>query len=530
MGYTFIALQGFDLIAAVGGEVKNPERNIPRAMLLSLGAALTIYLPLLFLIVAVGSPNQPIAAAAGENPEILIAVASRNFLGPTGYWLVIVAGVLSMLSALQANLLAASRFARTMASDRTLPRRFDRLAPGSGTPIPAIQLTAATVAFVLVAVPNVAAAGAMASLIFLASFALTHGIAYLVRMRAEDSSPFLTPAFPLVPLVGGVSCLALALFQSVAVPSAGALAAMWLSLGAVLYMTQLAPRARSVDASAEARDPQLLRLRGRSPLVLVPIANPASAATLVTMADALAPHSVARVLLLSVVRPPEKKTSDELPPQLVDAQSILGGALSTALEAELRPEALITLSDNPWGEITRVAERYRCDSLLLGVGYLGPSLMTGPLEELMSRVEGDVVILRAPSNWDLDQVRRVLVPAGGRRDQSPIRARLIGNLCRGGVRDVTYLRVLPTTTDSTAERRARRELRKLARDEAPGVSTAVVTLRDDVVAEVVRRAADSDLLILGLQRLGRRRKVFGERVLEIAQSTTCPLLMISRRS
>jgi nucleotide-binding universal stress UspA family protein len=309
----------------------------------------------------------------------------------------------------------------------------------------------AIVAFVLVAVPNIAAAGAMSSLIFLSSFAIAHGIAYLVRIRAKD----------------------------------------------------------------------------RSPLILVPIANPA---TLMTVADALAPHSVARVLLLSVVKPPAKWTASELPHQLVDAQSILGSALSTALEAELRPEALITLSDNPWAEITRVAERYRCDSLLLGVGYLGPSLMTGPLEELMSRVEGDVVILRAPSNWDLDQVRRVLVPAGGRRDQSQIRARLIGNLSRGGVREITYLRVLPATTDSATERRARRELRKLARDEAPGVSTAAVTLHDDVVAEVVTRAADSDLLILGLQRLGRRRKVFGERVLEIAQSTTCPLVMISRRS
>ena len=33
MGYTFIALQGFDLIAAVGGEVRDPQRNLPRAML-----------------------------------------------------------------------------------------------------------------------------------------------------------------------------------------------------------------------------------------------------------------------------------------------------------------------------------------------------------------------------------------------------------------------------------------------------------------------------------------------------------------
>jgi amino acid transporter len=530
MGYTFIALQGFDLIAAVGGEVKRPERNIPRAMLLSLATALAIYVPLLFLIVAVGTPGQPIAAAAEQDPEILIAIAARNILGPTGYWLIIVAGVLSMLSALQANLLAASRFARTMASDRTLPRRFDRLAKGSGTPIPAIYLTAATVTFVLVAVPNVAAAGAMSSLIFLSSFALTHGIAYLVRKRAREASPFRTPAFPLIPAVGGVSCLALAMFQSVAVPSAGALAAMWLSLGAILYMTQLAPGATAVDASAEALDPQLLRLRGRSPLVLVPIANPASAPTLMTMASALAPHSVARVLLLSVVRPPEDWAGVELPTELVDAQSVLGGSLSTALRSDLRPEALITISDNPWKEITRVAGRYRCDSLVLGVGYLGESLMTGPLEKLMNRVEGDVVILRAPSDWRLDQARRILVPAGGRRDQSAVRARLVGNLCRAGAREITYLRIMPSSTDPVTERRTGRDLWKLARDEAPGFSTAEVTLQDDMIAAVVSRAADSDLVILGLQRLGRRRKVFGKTVLEIAQRTSCPLLMISRRS
>ena len=39
MGYTFIALQGFDLIAAVGGEVREPSKTLPRAMILSLGTA-----------------------------------------------------------------------------------------------------------------------------------------------------------------------------------------------------------------------------------------------------------------------------------------------------------------------------------------------------------------------------------------------------------------------------------------------------------------------------------------------------------
>ena len=61
MGYSFIALQGFDLIAAVGGEIREPQRTIPRAMIFSLAIALLIYLPLLFVITTVGiEPGQSI--------------------------------------------------------------------------------------------------------------------------------------------------------------------------------------------------------------------------------------------------------------------------------------------------------------------------------------------------------------------------------------------------------------------------------------------------------------------------------------
>jgi amino acid transporter len=69
MGYTFIALQGFELIAAVGGEVRNPRGIIPRAMFLSLGAALAIYLPFLFVIATVGvDPGGSITARSAEDP------------------------------------------------------------------------------------------------------------------------------------------------------------------------------------------------------------------------------------------------------------------------------------------------------------------------------------------------------------------------------------------------------------------------------------------------------------------------------
>ncbi|MDF1562992.1 MAG: amino acid permease [Deltaproteobacteria bacterium] len=534
MGYTFIALQGFDLIAAVGGRVQDPQRNIPRAMLLSLGTALVIYLPLLFLIVAVGSPELPISQAAAKDPEILVATATRAFLGPSGYWLVLVAGLLSMLSALHANLLAASAFARTMAMDRTLPPRYAELSGRGRTPRAAIFLTTGAVTFVLIAVPDVATAGAVSSLIFLASFTLAHGIAYLARKRGSQHSGFQTRAFPLVPALGGVSCLALGLYQAVAVPSAGVLAALWLSLGAMLYVTLLAPRARTVDAGSEAFDPEILKLRGRTPLVLVPIANPASAPTLVKLASALSPGPASRIQLLSVVRRPEVLDSEteglaQLP-ALVDAQQVLGGALAAALETRMQPEALITLSDDPWSEIARIARRTRCQRVLLGVGELGPEMISGPLEHLVDSIDADVVILRAPPGWRPEEARRILIPARGGVDHGPIRARLLGSLLRAAPREITFLGVLPADASREEDRRVRAQLALLCRDEAPRASSVEVIHAEAMTAEVAAQADRADLMILGLQRRRGGRLTFGKTLIEIATATRCPLLMISQKA
>lgn len=529
MGYTFIALQGFGVVAVVAGRVDKPSRNIPRAMFFSVAVALLIYLPLLFLIVAVGANGQPIAEVAGANPEMLVAVAARNFLGGPGYWLVVLAGILSMLSALQANLMAATSFADTMGADRTFPLRLEgAMADGRATTA-AIKVTTLTIAFVLIAVPDVAAAGAVSSLIFLTTFGLVHGVAYLVRRRAFERSPFQSPLSPWLPLVGGGLCLALALYQAAAVPSAGVLAALWLAVGAILYVTTLAPRARVVDASSEEFDPQLLRLRGRSPLVLVPLANPKTAGVLVKMAEAIAPKGVYRTQLLCVVRPPAEWKGGVLPTELVDAQAVLAGALSAAIAVDLRPEAVITISDDPWSEIIRIAERSRCEKVLLGVGDQGTSLASGPLEALIGRVSADIVILRAPSDWDPDEAHRILVPSRGGRAQSPIRARVLGSLTREAPREVTFLGVLPEGGGSAAVRAAERELGALARDEARGSGTAVVVQRDDLVAEAVERSQVCDLMILGLRRSGRGRSVFGGPMVQIAEATRCPLIMISQR-
>lgn len=530
MGYTFIALQGFDLIAAVAGEVKDPSRNIPRAMLASLGIALLIYIPLLLVISTVGvQPGQSILEASALQPETIVAVAAQNYLGQFGYWLVLVAAILSMLSALQANLFAASRVALAMARDRTLLRWIETINPERNTPVNAILVTGGIVITLLLILPDVASAGAASSLIFLVTFALAHVISFLARQRGQKQTDrFQTPFFPLIPVVGGLACLALAIFQGVTVLAAGIIATIWLVLGGVLYFWLLARRAQVVDAAAEALDPQLMQLRGRNPLVLVPVANPNNVDEMIFVANALAPPQMGRVMLLSVVKPPpDDWQPSENPLRLTDSQTLLREALTTSFETRLSPETLITIARDPWAEIARVARGHDCESMLLGLSQLTKDETATQLEDLMSNVECDLVVLRASQGWRPDTVQHILVPVGGQGNHDSLRARLLVSLSRSTNPKITFLQILPPNTSPQTQQKVERNLQVFAQDEVPTLPEVKVILSDTVPQVLTEQAKNADLVILGLQRTSRRGRVLGSVITKIAHETDTAMLMIS---
>jgi len=524
MGYTFVALQGFDLIAAVGGEVKDPERNLPRSIYLSLSIALLIYLPLLFLMTTVGAPgDRTIQEAAAVDPEGLVAEAAERFLGAPGYWLVIGAGILSMLSALHANILGASRVAFAMARDRTLPRLLGRVRAKSGTPAVAVLVTVVMLVAVVLLVGDVGAAGAAASLIFLVSFATVHWAAILARQRSGDRR------LPWVPASGALLCIGLAVFQAFAVPAAGSVGAVWLVAGVLLYLTLLAPGARLADASAEAIGPDLARLRGRSPLVLVPIANPASAAGLVGVASTVRTPGVGRILLLSVVKTPSEVPAED-DPALLDARAILGESLQRSFERSTAPEILFTIAADAWEEIPRVAALHRCETVVIGSPRLDEVPVETRLERLISRLDADVVIVRAKHRWQVANVRRVLVPIGGQRHHSQLRARLLASLSRTESCQLRFLRALPPGSSPEVCRRTERGLRALARDEAAGVHEVIIEEAADPREPILRHAAEMDLVVMGIRRDRSGGFSLGELAFSIARESDVPLVLIGARS
>ncbi len=531
MGYSFIALQGFDLIAAVGGEVRDAKRTIPRAMIFSLAIALGIYLPLLFVITTVGvPPGESVLAAAQRHPEEIVAIAAKNFLGTSGYWLVIVAAVLSMFTALQANLFAASHIARAMAEDNTLPPILAKLSANRRSPTCAIAVTGILVIVLSLLLPDVAAAGAASSLIFLMTFAIAHWLSVLVRLRSTRvPPPFRVPLFPLVPIVGGFSCIALAVFQGFAVPTAGTIAVIWLSVGGLLFLSLFARQARLVDVRDVAADPELLALRGRAPLVLVPIANPHNAQAMIALADVLVPASYGRVLIQSVVVAPSGWSPAEDAKPIERSHEVLRELLNASASVGTRVETLTTVGPEPMQEIARVAQLHRCESVLLGMSSIDEENQSSPLESLLSELDTDVVVLRAPEQWKLSDAKKILVPVAGRGGHDRLLTRLLGSLSREEKRRVTFMRAVPENTSSKEFNRAKRDLAKLARDNIKGQCERLLLRSDDAVDAVVEQAQESGLLILGIQRLGPKEKLFGSFTRELVRRTNCPIIVLSRR-
>ncbi len=528
MGYTFIAVQGFGLISNVSGEIIEPEKNIPKAMMATVIIGMIIYLPLLFVVMTVGVPaGESITAMGTAYPDAVVAIAVQNFLGPFGFWLVIIGGIFSMLSALQANLYSASRIALAMAQDRTLGAGISEIHSNYGTPVPAILTTASVVVLLILLLPNVAAAGAASGLIFLITYSIAHFLVIILRKRGSDvQKGFRIPFFPALPLVGMAACIALVLFQAVSVPVAGLIAGGWLVVGLILFLVLYEKQAQVVDAYSEASDPTLAKLRGHNPLVLVPIANPEHASSMVFLADALTPPKVGRIMLFSTISPATTESSIH---HVKSNQEGLQQALATCLEEGFTPEALATIADNPWDEISRIAQYHGAKSILLGLSKLEHLGTANALEHLANSVSGDLVVFKQPhKNWHVTEAKKVLIPVAGEGLHDTLRARIIGSLSRVASPGITFLHILPENTSKEFYEKRVKQLHLFASRLVTNTPNIKVIKSNTAADVLIKESNNADLVILGLGRNQQNQRTFGDYIIRLAKETNTALILISR--
>ena len=151
-GFVFVAYAGVTKVAAIGDEVKDPEKNLPAGILLSLVIATAVYSLLAFMMMA-AIPGEWWFNADGKVVEDPVSVFAAELAGSTFGVLVAIISVLTMISMALAGILASSRFLFAMARDKLLPPKLEEMNGKYETPHWAILSTGVVMGMAILLLP-----------------------------------------------------------------------------------------------------------------------------------------------------------------------------------------------------------------------------------------------------------------------------------------------------------------------------------------------------------------------------------------
>ena len=151
--FVFVAYAGVTKVAAIGGEVKNPEKNLPAGILLSLLIATVLYSVIAFLMMAAIPGDGWWIGQDGKVVENPIWVFAETVAGSKFGVVAAALSVLTMISMALAGILASSRFLFAMARDNLLPQALEEVNIKFETPHWPILLTGIAMALAIFFVP-----------------------------------------------------------------------------------------------------------------------------------------------------------------------------------------------------------------------------------------------------------------------------------------------------------------------------------------------------------------------------------------
>ena len=188
------AYDGWADLSFIGGEVKDPRRNLPRALILGTLAIIGIYLLANVAYLSVMSIDE-----IRQSPRVAADVAQR-LVGPVGVLFVAVTVMLSTFGTLNGSILTSPRIFYAMADDGLFFRKVASVHPKYDTPWVAITITAMLgIAFVLMRTFEQLADAFVTAII--PFYALGVASIYVLRKRPDYDPPFRVPGYPVVPAI-----------------------------------------------------------------------------------------------------------------------------------------------------------------------------------------------------------------------------------------------------------------------------------------------------------------------------------------
>ncbi len=534
MGLIFVAFEGYEIIAQSGEELVDPKRNLPRAIFISIGIVVFIYLMVAFVSVGAlendaGVPNW---VFLGENGErAMIRTAER--IMPYGALVMILGGLASTTSALNATVYSSSRVSFAMGRGGDLPQALGLIHRLRRTPHIAIIFSGVLIVSFAVMLPIADVAGG-ASLTFLVLFLLVNlSLIQLRRNRPDLDRSFKVPLVPLIPYATiGIQLLLSVHLFSVS-PIAWYVTIGWTLFGIWVY-TNLGGR----EEAAQDADTILLEetIAEKRYSVLLPVANAPDARQLTRLAAMFARPYDGEVFALHVIRVPRPMELGSGRAFLKMGRPILEEAVEIGQEFEVPVRTQLRLGRKLSSSVFSAATERNTDLILLKwTGFTNtPGFSFGrTIDLLSSNPPCDMAIVRLVRGAVMP--KRILVPiAGGANsgralEMAASQAQFVSRQT-GEPAEVVALHLIRdemSETDIAARASALDEEFSLS---PRGINLEVVrSEREDLAEEIVAQAEGFDQIIIGASEEGLLdQRLFGSVPQRVAENTQVNLVMVKR--
>ncbi len=522
MGLTFIAFQGFEVIAQCSEEVRAPKKNIPRATLLSLLIVVPIYL--LVAVTALGSVRPegmtPWDFLALKKEVALVDVAKQFFAG--GGIMILVGGLVSTMSALNATIFSSSRVAFAMGRDRNFPGVFSAVHRQKLTPHWAIVFSLIIVVLMSISLPIEDVASAT-DIMFLLLFLQVNLAAIRLRKKRPDlDRGFVIPLFPWLSILGIVLLLGLAIYMFTYSPKAWIVTASWVAVGLFVYRSYA-----SKKEVAHARHVRALERLGRKEYrIMVCVANPETVDSLARLAVAIAQKNNAAIIFLHVI---EVEEGQPLAAGLAETDrvvNLLRRAEEDVKQSGVPARSIVTVAHRISQGIVDTADEEDCNFIIQGrskdprflerffYSVIDTTIQKSPYE--LAVLHGDVSDRK---------LRKLLIPFG-ENVHTRLALEVAPALASAFDAQVEIALVIPPGLPRPERTEKVRNVEDLVRENALQAHTAVVE-DSDVVRGVVRQASDADLVVMGGRTGTIWELLLGSSLSEeITRGVSCPVLWI----
>jgi nucleotide-binding universal stress UspA family protein/uncharacterized membrane protein len=538
MGFTFIVFEGYEIIAQTGEEVKNPERNIPRAHFIVIGLSTLIFVLVAFVAIGLNAPGCVAPANGAGACLVRVDPAHADGIGgnenaiaqlagavlPFGLPIVAFGVALGAVAALNSLIFSSSRVAFAMGRDGTLPRILSELHPKKRTPHLAILMSGALIILLTVALP-ITTVAASADIMFLLLFLMVNWAAIVLRRTMPDVKRYYTtPLFPYIPLAGIATKFVIAISLWTIESSAWLIALGWIAMGFLVhYLYQRKEVVTAVTRVVSSVVP-IARPKYR---ILVPV-DDFERTEIVDFATLLAQVEQGELTLLHVVEVPETLPVDAIDRLYVsEVRWNLGKLRRRAEEAGIDVKARVEVGHDVFGAILSNIEEEDIDLMILGWkgGWRKGRILGANVDRFVQEAPCDVVVFKSAGLQE--KLNRILIMNAPEWHVSYATGYAI-LLAKKHKASITILSVVQTDLEAEKERQYSKRLVEMCHTHGVPVDEKLVRIRN-VVDTVVGEAQGYDLLVLGASSEWRLTQfAFGPMQDQIARKTAVPTLMVRK--